>query len=63
MVFAIVNRYYQRPARIAAADHRGQAQLQYRSVKFATVAAVFWGGRSVFSLTAQGSALFDLHQS
>jgi cytochrome c oxidase cbb3-type subunit I len=52
-VFAIVNRYYERPAQLPPLTIEGKPNYNMGPVKFATVAAVFWGGRSVFSLTAQ----------
>jgi hypothetical protein len=53
MVFAIVNRYYERPAQLPPLTIEGKPNYNMGPVKFATVAAVFWGGRSVFSLTAR----------
>jgi hypothetical protein len=52
-VFAIVNRYYERPAQLPPLTIEGKPNYNMGPVKFATVAAVFWGGRSVFCLTAQ----------
>jgi len=52
-VFAIVNRYYERPAQLPPLTIEGKPNYNMGPVKFATVAAVFWGGRSVFALTAQ----------
>ena len=51
-VFAIVNRYYERPAQLRPLTIEGKPNYNMGPVKFATVAAVFWGSRSVFSLTA-----------
>lgn len=50
-VFAIVNRYYERPAQLPPLTIEGKPNYNMGPVKFTTVAAVFWGGRSVFSLT------------
>ena len=50
-MFAIVNRYYERPAQLPPLTIEGKPNYNMGPVKFTTVAAVFWGGRSVFSLT------------
>jgi cytochrome c oxidase cbb3-type subunit 1 len=42
-VFAIVNRYYERPAQLPPATVEDKPNYNMGPVKFATVAAVFWG--------------------
>ena len=42
-VFAIVNRYYERPAQLPPLTIEGKPNYNMGPVKFATVAAVFWG--------------------
>ncbi len=42
-VFAIVNRYYDRPAELPPLTIDGKPNYNMGPVKFATVAAVFWG--------------------
>ena len=42
-VFAIINRYYDRPAEAAPLTIGGKPNYNMGPVKFATVAAVFWG--------------------
>ena len=42
-VFAIVNRYYDRPAQLPPLTIDGKPNYNMGPVKFATVAAVFWG--------------------
>ncbi len=42
-VFAIINRYYERPAEPAPLTIDGKPNYNMGPVKFATVAAVFWG--------------------
>jgi cytochrome c oxidase cbb3-type subunit I len=42
-VFAIVNRYYERPAQLPPLIIEGKPNYNMGPVKFATVAAVFWG--------------------
>ena len=42
-VFAIVNRYYERPARLPPLEIDGKPNYNMGPVKFATVAAMFWG--------------------
>jgi cytochrome c oxidase cbb3-type subunit 1 len=42
-VFAIFNRYYQRPAELPAQEIGGRPNYNMAPVKFATVAAMFWG--------------------
>jgi cytochrome c oxidase cbb3-type subunit 1 len=41
--FAIVNRYYERPAQLPPHTIDGKPNYNMGPVKFATVAAVFWG--------------------
>ena len=42
-VFAIVNRYYERPAQLPPPTIDGKPNYNMGPVKFATVAAVLWG--------------------
>jgi cytochrome c oxidase cbb3-type subunit I len=42
-VFAIINRYYERPAEPAPLEIDGKPNYNMGPVKFSTVAAVFWG--------------------
>ena len=42
-VFAIVNRYYERPAEPAPLTIDGKPNYNMGPVKFSTVAAMFWG--------------------
>ena len=42
-VFAIINRYYERPAELPAQKVDGKPNYQLGPIKFATLAAVFWG--------------------
>ena len=42
-VFAILNRYYERPAELPAQVIDGKPNYQLGPIKFATIAAVFWG--------------------
>ena len=42
-VFAILNRYYERPAELPAQMIDGKPNYQLGPIKFATIAAVFWG--------------------
>ena len=42
-VFAIINRYYERPAEPAPLTIDGKPNYNMGPVKFATVAAMFWG--------------------
>ncbi len=42
-VFAIINRYYDRPAELPPLTIDGKPNYNFGPVKFATVAAVFWG--------------------
>ena len=42
-VFAIINRYYERPAEPAPLTVDGKPNYNMGPVKFSTVAAVFWG--------------------
>jgi cytochrome c oxidase cbb3-type subunit I len=42
-VFAIINRYYDRPAAPAPLTIDGKPNYNFGPVKFATIAAVFWG--------------------
>jgi len=42
-VFAILNRYYERPAESPAQVIDGKPNYQLGPIKFATIAAVFWG--------------------
>jgi cytochrome c oxidase cbb3-type subunit 1 len=55
-VFAIVNRYYERPGQLPPLTIEGKPNYNMGPLKCATVAAVFWGGRSVLSLTALAEA-------
>jgi cytochrome c oxidase cbb3-type subunit 1 len=42
-VFAILNRYYERPVELPAQMIDGKPNYQLGPIKFATIAAVFWG--------------------
>src|SRR5262249_43303499 len=42
-VFTIVNRYYERPAELPPLTIDGKPNYNMGPVKFATVAAIFWG--------------------
>src|SRR4029078_3914282 len=42
-VFAIVNRYYERPTELPPLTIGGKPNYNMGPVKFATIAAVFWG--------------------
>ena len=42
-MFAIINRYYERPAAPPPLTIDGKPNYNMGPVKFATVAAVFWG--------------------
>ena len=42
-VFAIINRYYDRPAELPPREIDGKPNYNMAPIKFATVAAVFWG--------------------
>src|SRR6476646_6390922 len=41
--FTIINRYYDRPAELPPHEIQGRPNYNFGPVKFASIAAVFWG--------------------
>ena len=64
--FAILNRYYDRPAGLPPQEINGRPNYNFGPIKFATVAAVFWGiagftvGLIIASQLAWPALNFDL---